>query len=59
MSNTNELQRVQKNIVSCLTAFPYGSRKGGDLEQPQYKWEESVTERKKIFCSLHSPWNTV
>lgn len=29
MSNTNELQRVQKNIVSCLTAFPYGSRKEG------------------------------
>lgn len=57
MSNTNELQRVQKNI-SCLTAFPYGSGKRGISEQPQYKWEESVMEKKKI-CSLDSPGKTV
>lgn len=39
MSNTNELQRVQKNIGSCLTAFPIWFKEAGDLEQPQYGWK--------------------
>lgn len=53
MSNTNELQRVQKNIVSCLTAFPYGSRKQGILSSHNTNGK-SLTERKKIFCTLDS-----
>lgn len=44
MSNTNELQGVQKNIVSSLPAFPHGWRELGWL---RCKWEDSVTRRGK------------
>lgn len=47
MNNTNELQRVQKNIISCLTACPYGSKKQGILNSHNTNGKSLWLKEKK------------